>query len=89
MSKKPWMLIAVREREIMTEQFETYEDARETMLRELKYEFNRVYNEEDWEVVIRDYPFVNTFDDFGFDKWSAWSNIDDNWNYDWAIVSVD
>ena len=88
MSKKPWMLITVREREIMTEQFETYEDARETMLQELKYEFNRGYNEEDWDAVIKNNSTC-IFDDFGFDKWSAWSNIDDNWNHDWAIVGID
>ena len=87
MNRKHWMLISVCERDIVSEQFETYEDARSQMLKELGYEFEKEYTE-DWEE-IKENGIVYTYDDFGFDKFSAWSNIDDDCNCDWLIVGID
>lgn len=68
-----YMLIFVQNREIITETFDTFEQAQQQMKKE--------YNE-----AIKDEYRV---DESEIDNDSAWANIDDNdYELDWAIVEI-
>lgn len=79
--KQPYLLITVAEREIMTERFGTFEEARAQMLQELS-DFGQV----DDSVLVAD-----EYDDgeFGYSKDSAYANDGVNHeNYDWRIIKL-
>lgn len=68
-----YMLITVCEREISTEKFNTMEEAREAMEKEL----NEVTNTSE------------DGDEFELGEFSAWANTDGgDYNYDWEIVAI-
>lgn len=78
---KKYMLISVCDREILTEQFDTKEEAQETMHREM-IEQGRVpediFNNEEYEDC-----------DCGFGEYCAWANNGINHaDFDWMIVAL-
>ena len=83
---KQYLLISVYEREIATELFATFQEARDQMLCELKEEFCKGNSVDDWEAVagLPEYDC----DDFSFSEKTAWSNLDDDCNCDWLIVEI-
>ena len=81
-----YLLISVYEREILTEFFTTFQDARNQMLCELKEEFCKGNGIDDWEA-IAGLPEYDC-DDFSFSERTAWSNLDDDCNCDWLIVNI-
>ena len=81
---KKYMLISVFEREICTEIFETLAEAHAQMMNELKEEFCKNYDEEDWNDVLNG----ESFEEFGFSHNWAWSNLDNDCNCDWRIVEL-
>lgn len=92
-----YMLITVCEREISTEQFDNFEDARNQMMEELKeqfFGFGHNYDEDDeeyqeWLEISSNERYEDTeFYQFAFDSDSAWSNIDDDYKHDWQIVEI-
>lgn len=78
---KKYMLISVCDREILTEQFDTKEEAQETMHREMIEQgkvSEGIFNNEEYE----DY-------DCGFGEYSAWANdVINHANFDWLIVAL-
>ena len=84
----PWLLITVKEREIETEQFKTYQEAFDHMLEELGKEFVKADIEQQWEEIKASGFKPVEYCECGFTPLSAWSNLDNNCNYDWKIVSV-
>lgn len=83
---KAFLLISVFEREIMTEGFFTQEAAKAAMLAELKKEFLKENEEGEWEHIAAQEEFE--CDCFGFGSDCAWSNLDDDCNCDWRIISL-
>ena len=83
---KQYLLISVYEREIATELFATFQEARDQMLCELKEEFCKGNSVDDWEAVAG-FPEYDC-DDFSFSEKTAWSNLDDDCNCDWLIVEI-
>lgn len=83
----PWILISVKDREITTEQFKTFAEAHEQMLNELEKEFDKGDYDQSWEEIKSLGEKVET-SDFGFTRITAWSNVDDDCNCDWKIVSI-
>lgn len=80
-AKKNYMLISVCDREILTEQFDTLQEAHETMHREM-VELGRVP-----EHIFDNVEYEDS--DYGFGKWSAYANDGVNHaDYDWLIVSL-
>lgn len=86
--KRPvrYLLISVCERDIVTEFLGTYQEAFSQMLSELKEEFCKGNDPDDWEAYAH-LPHYSS-DTFCFAEKSAWSNLDHNWNYDWLIVEI-
>lgn len=84
-----YMLISVFEREIETEQFDTFEEARSRMMSELKEEFDKYDYDYDmtWDEIASETE-CDDCEDFGFGVGWAWSNIDDDCNCDWKIVEI-
>ena len=82
-----YMLISICEREIVTEQFDTLEEAQKQMISELKYEFDKY---DDYKITWDEIENENSFecDCFGFGAGWAWSNLDDDYNCDWKIVEI-
>ena len=78
-----YMLISVFEREILTEQFDTLEEAHARMMEELKEDFDK----DDWDEVANE-TLCDDYEDFGFGIDWAWSNLDDDCNCDWKIVEI-
>lgn len=77
-----YLLITVVEREILVEQFKTYEAARAQMLKEL-YEFGRIDPADCTE------SETECDEEFGYGQWTAYVNNGVNHNnYDWRIVSL-
>ena len=60
--------------------------ARTTMLEELKPEFMKYHSESEWDAIKSHQSYE--CDSFGFSSQSAWSNLDDDRNCDWQIVSI-
>lgn len=101
-----YMLISVCERDIATEQFDSFEDARNQMMNEVEREVWDIlselpevedvmdedgdYDDEDVWNEIKNLDRYEYSDDYGFafgEKW-AWSNVDDDYKYDWLIVEI-
>ena len=78
---KKYMLISVCDREILTEQFDTKEEAQETMHREMIEQGNvpeDIFDNEEYED-----------SDCGFGEYSAWANEGINHaDFDWLIVAL-
>lgn len=88
-----YMLVTVEEREISTEQFNSFDKAREKMITELKEEYARYYgSEKDFNNIdlSESYYEVDEIGDsiFAIGRDWAWSNIDDDWCMDWRIVPI-
>lgn len=83
---KEYLLISVFEREISTEPFPSLNAARHAMLAELKAEFLKENIEAEWDEIMAHDAFE--CDSFGFGECSAWSNLDDDCNCDWRIVTL-
>lgn len=56
------------------------------MLEELETEFLKGHNKSEWDTVVSQRSYE--CDTFGFDEQSAWSNLDDDRNCDWLIISI-
>lgn len=79
---KCYMLISVCDREILTEQFSTLQEAQETMHREM-IEQGRVPEE-----IFDHGEYEDT--ECGFGDWCAWANDGVNHaDFDWLIVSLE
>lgn len=78
---KKYMLISVCDREILTEQFDTKEEAQETMHREMIEQGKvpeDIFDNEEYED-----------GDCGFGEYSAWANDGLNHSdFDWLIVAL-
>lgn len=78
---KKYMLISVCDREILTEQFDTKEEAQETMHREMIEQGKvpeDIFDNEEYED-----------GDCGFGEYSAWANDALNHSdFDWLIVAL-
>ena len=85
-SGKSHLLISVCERNISTEIHSTLDAARAAMLTELKDEFLKDGTEAEWDRIAANDECE--YDCFGFDKLTAWSNLDDDCNCDWQIVPI-
>lgn len=89
-----YMLVTVKEREISTEQFDSFDKAREKMITELKEEYARCYgSEKDFNNIDLSESYYE-LDELGDNilfaichDW-AWSNIDDDWYMNWSIVPI-
>ena len=84
----PWMLISVKEREITTEQFKTYQETFDRMLEELGKEFVKAGYSQQWDEIKARGGNKAEYCECGFGPLSAWSNLDDDCNCDWKIVSI-
>lgn len=79
-----YMLITVIEREILTERFETYDDAKSAMLDEFW-----VYSDFDDYDFLKEEEYEADDGDYGFSKYGGWLNDGkDHYNYDWLIVAL-
>ena len=79
---KKYMLISVCDREILVEQFDTYEEAFEQMKKEM-IDFGRVAEEIFEETLYEDY-------DCGFGPYCGYANDGNNHgDYDWRIVNLE
>jgi len=85
-SENACMPISVFERDITTAVFPNPEMARTTMLEELETEFLKYHSESEWNAIKSQRSY--DCDSFGFSSRSAWSNLDDDRNCDWQIVSI-
>ena len=90
MEKMNYMLITVINREISTEQFPTFEAARETMLKELGGDVlkNNIMDEAMWKTCAMKRNYANS-DKFAFSQTTACSNLDKSALKDWLIVGLD
>ena len=78
---KKYMLISVCDREILVEQFDTYEEAFEQMKKEM-IDFGQVDEEIFKETTYEDY-------DCGFGPYCGYANDGNNHgDYDWLIVNI-
>ena len=90
-----YLLISVRERNIRTQQFDSFEEARAQMMDELGSEFARERvecgggNLEEWERIAECDAYDDEDCEFAFGKTEAWSNMDSDHNFDWKIVQLD
>lgn len=79
---KRFMLISVCDREILTELFDTVEEAREAMHREMVEQGkvpDDIFNNTEYED-----------SDYGFGEWSAYANDGVNHaDFDWLIVNLE
>lgn len=78
-----YMLISVFERSIFTENFDSFEDARQAMLRELRDKAEDKGIEIDTTL-----DWVDDEELYGYGNDWAWSNVDDDCNCDWKIVEL-
>lgn len=85
-SENTFLLISVYERNICTEGFSSIEAARDTMLDELKTEYLKGNSQEKWDEIINQEEYE--CDEFGFGRDTAWSNLDDDCNCDWRIITL-
>lgn len=77
-----YMLVTVIEREILTEIFDTYDDAYKTMLNELQ-QYGGIQGEH------LNADEAEAPDSWGYCKWNAYLNDGSNHdNYDWLIVQI-
>lgn len=88
-----YMLVTVVEREISTEQFDNFDEARTKMLSELKEEYVRHDGSEEYFNNIDSSEKYYDYDELGDSRFAigrdwAWSNIDDDWCMDWRIVPI-
>lgn len=88
MAKKnqKYMLISVCDREILTEQFKSHEEAHDAMKNEFLDSLRCSPDEDLMEAI-----YSGDYDDgdMGFGEWSAYSNDGMNHaNYDWLIVAL-
>ena len=91
-----YMLISVCERNIITEQFDSFEDARKQMMKELENDFveagyDEFYDEDGNELTWNDIKDLREFDggwDFCFYEGDAWSNVWEDSKMDWKIVEI-
>lgn len=85
-SGEKFMLITVCERDITTAVFPSFIKARKQMLSELKDEFVKGNDPDEWE----EYAELPAFEgnDFSFTETTAWSNLDDDQLCDWLIVPL-
>ena len=84
-----YILITVCEREIATELFDLYEQAFAKMLEELGQEYSKEEDfKETWEEFLVANPQEYECDCFGYSKYTAWSNVDDDKLCDWKIVPI-
>lgn len=74
----PYMLISVLEREIETSTHQSYRAAYAQMEKELHETMGGIENLDQY----------SEGDDYGLDKFSAWSNANSNVNADWLIVKL-
>lgn len=78
---KKYMLISIRNREILTEQFYTKKEAQDTMHREM-IEYGKVP-----EIIFEHEEYEDS--DYGFGEYSAWANNGVNHaDFDWLIVAL-
>ena len=82
---QPHMLITVRDREIDTRLFNTFERAHREMMEQLRATI-RMKDEDVWFNVYRD-DWAET-DRFGFDETYAWSDTHPSYKYTWKIVEI-
>lgn len=82
-----YMLISVCEREIWTETFPTFEDAHNQMMKELKEQFDKCFDDWEWNEITSENEFYES-QDFEFGPMEAWSNIDCDCLCDWKIVEI-
>lgn len=85
-SSERYLLITVCERDISTEVFPSFEQARKQMMDELKDEFTKGNKPSEWET-YEDLPRYEC-NDFCFTETTAWSNLDDDNNCDWLIIPI-
>lgn len=88
--KNTYMLITVVERTIATEQFTTFRKAWDTMVRELGEDIvkHTEMTQQEWEEVCEQNDYFGT-EKFEYGKFSAWSNLDEEYKKDWLIVGLD
>lgn len=81
-----FLLVTVCERDISTQIFLSFDKARKQMMEELKDEFIKSEDEDEWEA----YENLSRYEgnDFSFTETTAWSNLDDDNNCDWLIVPI-
>ena len=79
-----FILISVCDREIMTEVFDSYEEARAQRNREM-IEWARV-PEEAFHDGAEEREKIDDEDSFGYGKFEAWAN--DRCDYDWLIAEI-
>ena len=79
-----YLLISVCEREIMTEEFGSYTEAKEQRDKEMLEAC--LGDEEELREALENETEYESGGSFGFDEWRAYVNGHDNW--DWAIVPV-
>ena len=79
---KDYLLVSVCDREIVVEQFDSLEEAQETMHKEMICE-GKIPE----EVVTDNEEYGG--ENYSFGKWSAWANNGVNHgNYDWRIFKL-
>lgn len=81
MNNNKYMLISVYDREILTEQFETYEEAHAQMMNEFCY-----YGEISMSDCTEEESECD--DEFGYSRWNAYVTDGKGYNYDWLIVAL-
>lgn len=84
-----FILISVFERDINAVKYHSYEEARTAMLQALREEVSN-YLDEKADASLTEIMKSKRYDGihFGFDEFSAWSNMDENCNCDWKIYSL-
>ncbi len=91
---KNYMLITVENREIMTEQFYTVEEAREVMHAEMRewggvpQEIFDVFREEFPPEVFDAYPEEYASGDFGYSDYGGFAKGKNGEQLDWSIVAL-
>ena len=91
-----WILVSVFEREIVARMFDSYADARLAMMMQLREEYakdldaynnvEKCYLESMWDNICKQDSYNDG--NFGFDEFSAYSNLDSSCNCDWKIFAT-
>ena len=80
---RKYLLISVAGREILTEQFDTLENAQKTMHEEL-IQWGHIPEE-----CLKQKEYEDEFGNFGFGEYGGWANRGlNNADYDWSIVEL-
>lgn len=80
---KQYMLISVFEREILTEKFDSFEEAHAQMMEEF-FQYGELDPQE-----FTDEEYQSYDGEYGYGRWSAYVNDGVNSdNYDWLIVYI-